>query len=366
MVVEDSSTHTRSAAVGLREPEQPTIRRGRVQRVVEAAERLGIVRALRGLHDRWPALTVLAYHRVMPTDGLAAYPFDPQLISATPEQFDWQMRYVREHLNPVSLSDVMGHLDGKVALPPASVAVTFDDGFMDTYRYAFPALKRFSIPATVFVATGYVDSGEPFWFELASYLALRVKPESLEIAGSGEAFPRGDSREERTSSLLRLHQILQSLPNARRTEAVSQWARRFAVQIAHGEIARSRPISWEQVSEMAEAGIDFGSHTVTHPNLTRLTDDELDWELAESKRVLEARLQKPVDAVAYPIGTTAAFDARVVAATERQGFKLGVTYVPGANRLQSISRYELRRRGISPTTTPPYFRAMTSLPSWIG
>lgn len=366
MVVEDLSTHTRSAALGVREPERPMIRRGRVQRIVEAAERLGVVRTLRGLHDRWPALTVLAYHRVMPTDALETYPFDPQLISTTPEQFDWQMRYVREHMNPVSLGDVMTHLDGKSSLPPAAVAVTIDDGFTDTYRYAFPSLKRFSIPATVFVSTGYVDSGEPFWFELASYLALKVKPDSLEIAGSGEAFPHGESREERTSSLLRMHEILRTLPNARRTDAISQWAHRFAVQIAPGEIARSRPISWEQVSEMAEAGIDFGSHTVTHPNLTQLADDELDWELAESKRVLEERLQKPVEALAYPIGTTAAFNARVVTATERHGYKLGVTYVPGANRVRSISRYELSRRGISPSMTPGYFRAMTSLPSWVG
>lgn len=364
--MEYSDIDTNCAAPDLPASPSSGIRKGRVQRVVELAERFGIVRALRTLHDRQPTLTVLAYHRVVPTDGLEGYPFDPHLISATPAQFEWQMRYIREHLHPVSLGDVIGHLDGRVALPPASVAVTFDDGFIDTYRYAFPTLKRLSIPATIFVSTGYVDSGEPFWFELAAYLAFKVKPASLEIPDSGEAFPSGASREERSRSLLRLHEILKSLPNARRTEVISQWAQRFAPQIAQSAIGHSRPISWEQVQEMAASGIDFGSHTVTHPNLTQLTSEELQRELAESKRVLEARLQKTVDALAYPIGTTAAFDARVVAATERHGYRLGVTYVGGANRLHSISRYELRRRGITPSTTQRYFRAMTSLPAWVG
>lgn len=350
--------------LGLREPPEPA-HRSRIQRLVEAAERLGIVRALRGLHDRREqVLTVLAYHRVMPTDALDGYPFDPQLISATPAQFEWQMRYIREHLYPVSLEEVIGHLDGRASLPTRAVAVTFDDGFADTYRYAFPVLKRFSIPATIFPATGYIDSGEPFWFELAAYLVFNVPPKALEIPERG-VFPSGSSPRDRQRSLQHLHEILKGLPNARRTEIISGWARRFAPEIAHGAIGHSRPLSWSQVREMAAAGVEFGSHTVTHPNLTQLSDVELDWELAESKRVLEERLQRPIDTLAYPIGTTSAFDARVIAATERHGFKLGVTYVTGANPFAGLRRYELRRHGIGLGMTPHYFRALTSLPSWL-
>jgi peptidoglycan/xylan/chitin deacetylase (PgdA/CDA1 family) len=348
----------------LREPPEPA-HRSRIQRLVEAAERLGVVRALRTVHDRREqVLTVLAYHRVMPTDALDGYPFDPELISATPAQFEWQMRYIREHLHPVSLGEVMRHLDGDAPLPPRAVAVTFDDGFADTYRYAFPVLKRFGIPATIFPATGYLDSGEPFWFELTAYLAFNMPAQTLEIPGRG-AFPSGSSPEDRQRSLRQLHEILKALPNAGRTEIISGWMRRFASEIAHGAVGHSRPLSWPQVQEMAAAGVDFGSHTVTHPNLTQLSDVELEWELTESKRVLEERLQRPIETLAYPIGTTAAFDERVIAATRRHGFKLGVTYVTGANPFENLKRYELRRHGIGLGMTPRYFRALTSLPSWL-
>ncbi|HUY83181.1 MAG TPA: polysaccharide deacetylase family protein [Steroidobacteraceae bacterium] len=347
----------------------PAVRRhrGRIQLAVEAAERIGIVRALRPLHDRRNAsLTVLAYHRVMPADALETYPFDPELISATPAQFAWQMEYIRRTLNPVSLEQVLAHLDGKAALPPRALAVTFDDGFADTYRYAFPILKRFSIPATIFVTTGNVDSGEPFWFELAAYLIYRVEPHALEVEAGGQRFPSGPTPRERTQSLRALHDILKSVPNAQRLALLSGWARRFAPQIEHGAVGHGVPISWAEVREMAAAGIAFGSHSVSHPNLTQLADAELDWELLESKRTIEEKLQRGASTLAYPIGNRAAFDERVIGAARRAGYRLGVSYLPGANALATLDRFELHRHGIGLGTSERYFRALTSLCAWIG
>lgn len=324
-----------------------------------------MVRALRALHDRGHAtLTILAYHRVMPTDALESYPFDDQLISATPAQFEWQMRHLREHLHPVALREVIAHLDEGAPLPPAAVAVTFDDGFADTYRYAFPVLKRYAIPATIFVSTGYVDSKEPFWFDLAAYLVYHLEPHALALPG-GSTFPTGDSREARTRSLRQLDGILKDLPNAERVALIADWTRRFSARIEHDAAGHSRPISWPQVQEMGTAGIEFGSHTVTHPNLTCISAEDLDKELLDSKRMLEDRLQCSIDSIAYPIGTSSAFNTRVIEATARHGFKLGVTYLSGANQLSSLKRFELRRHGIDLNMTPPYFRALTSLPSWL-
>lgn len=324
-----------------------------------------MVRALRALHDRGQAtLTILAYHRVMPTDALESYPFDDQLISATPAQFEWQMRHLREHLHPVALRDVIAHLDDGAPLPPAAVAVTFDDGFADTYRYAFPVLKRYAIPATIFVSTGYIDSKEPFWFELAAYLVYHLQPHALVLPG-GHTFPTGDSREARTRSLRQLDGILKDLPNAERIALIADWTRRFAARITHDATDHSQPISWPQVREMAAAGIEFGSHTVTHPNLTCISDEDLNRELLDSKRILEDRLQRVIDSIAYPIGTPSTFNTHVIEAIERHGYKLGLTYVSGANTLHRIDRFELRRHGISLEMTPPYFRALANLPSWL-
>ena len=359
-----SHIHPHLDPAHLRSPIEPA-HKGRAQRLVEVAERIGFVRTARGLHDHvTPGITILAYHRVIPTDALDNYHLDQQLISATPAQFEWQMRHIREHLNPISLSGVIAHLDAGDPLPKSAVAVTFDDGFSDTYRYAFPILKRYAIPATIFVSTGYVDSQQPFWFELTAYLAYKISPRTIELQ-DGRTFPSGDSHNERTASLRQLQGILKDLPNPQRIALIERWARQFSTLITHDITGHSLPISWDQIHAMACAGIDFGSHTITHPNLTRLSDEELDYELAQSKHVLEGHVQRPVESIAYPIGTPSAFDRRVTIATQRAKFKIGVTYVSGANPIGKINRFELRRHGIGLSMTPSYFRALTSLPSWL-
>ena len=362
--MEHLNNHPHFDPARTRSPIEPA-HKGRAQRLVEVAERLGIVRSLKALHDRRnPALTILAYHRVMPTDALESYPFDPELISATPSQFDTQMRYVREHLHPVSLQDVIAQIEQRTPLPPSAVAVTFDDGFADTYRYAFPVLRRYQIPATIFVSTGYVDSGEPFWFELASYLVYRVPPHSLEPQ-DGIRLPTGNSWTDRTASLRRLHSILKDLPNSTRLKVLDTWAHQYSSELTHGASRHSGPISWPQITEMAASGIRFGSHTVTHPNLTRVTNEDLNRELTESKYVLESKLQQPIDSIAYPIGTPSAFNSKVLHAAHAHKFKLGLTYVSGANLFPIQSPLQLRRHGIGLGTTARYFRAITSLPYWL-
>ncbi len=357
----------RAADPALAGPSEELVGKSKLQRLAEAADRFGLVRALRPFHDRRrTSLTVLAYHRVMPVESRESYPLDLDLISATPRQFAWQMEYIRRHMNPVSLAQVLAHLEGGPPLPRAAVAVTFDDGFNDTHRHAFPILQRYSIPATVFVTTGYVDSGEPFWFELAASLALRIEPGALRIDNCAEAFPSGPTMRARRDSLRKLHGLLKELPNARRTAVISDWTRQFAAQIDAQSADLGRPISWAQVREMAAAGVEFGSHTVTHPNLTQLADPDLEWELIESKRVLEQRLGRLVSTLAYPIGTRSAFDARVVGAAKQAGFRLALSYISGANWLEEIEPFELRRLGVGLDTTPAYFRALTALPSWIG
>ena len=209
------------------------------------------------------------------------------------------------------------------------------------------------------------DSGEPFWFELASYLVYRVARQSLELQ-NGIRLPTGDSMAERTASLRQLHSMLKDLPNASRLQIIDRWKHDYVDELAHGASLHSRPITWPEIIEMAASGINFGSHTVSHPNLTRVSEDDLHRELTESKAVLESRLQQPIETIAYPIGTPSAFNAKVVSAAREHNFKLGLTYVSGANALPIHTPLELHRHGVGLGMTSAYFRALTSLSSWLN
>jgi peptidoglycan/xylan/chitin deacetylase (PgdA/CDA1 family) len=334
-------------------------------RLAERVDRLGLVRALKPFHDRGrKALTVLAYHRVSPVD--AGGPLDRDLVSATPESFEWQMRWLRERMTPVSLSQVIAHIDGTAGLPDNAVAVTFDDGFADTWRYAFPALRRHSIPATVFVITGPIENGEPFWFELAAYLMARLPPGSIRLDEIDTPLPTGPSLAERRASLGRLHHALKTVSDDRRASLVARWHADHAALLDRSTSDVGWPMTWQQVREMADAGIGIGSHTATHPNLALLDDGRVMEELSASRRMLEEKLQRPVTTFAYPFGTRSAYDARVVECVKRAGFRLAVSYRSGANWAGAIEPFELRRIGVGLPTSDAQFRVRTALPQWFG
>ena len=119
-------------------------------------------------------------------------------------------------------------------------------------------------------------------------------------------------------------------------------------------------MTWQQVREMAAAGMEFGSHTVTHPVLPQVSDEDLAWELVWSRRTLEQHLQRGCKAFCYPMGLA---DARMETAAVEAGYDFGVGYLPGINAYGDMRRFLLRRLHVERYTSEPYFEAMLALPS---
>jgi len=343
-----------------------TKRKSKQQRLAEAILASGTLAPLRWLHERGrtPAL-ILAYHRIVETSGTTAYPLDLGLVSATPEQFDAQMRALRDYANPVSLDQIADAVTQGSTLPERAVAVTFDDGFSDTFETAFPLLSRHEIPATIFVSTGYIDSLEPLWFELTAHLMLRIPPRSIVMKGCASGLPTADDETARRESIATLHRLLKACDNARRGELVDEWRRRFAAQIDARAMELGRSIARPQIEEMARHGISFGSHTISHPNLFLASDETIEHELRDSKAALEALLGRSVRCLAYPFGVPGTYDARAMRIARNCGYELAVSYRQGVNWLGALQSLELRRIGIGPGITAPQFQVMLALPDWL-
>jgi len=97
-----------------------------------------ILRAGRRLRPRW--LAVLAYHRIAEVDPDS--PWDPELISVTPDEFRRQLAFLKRHFRPVTSEEVVRWKRGEFAMPANPVVVTFDDGYLDNYRVALPLLQE--------------------------------------------------------------------------------------------------------------------------------------------------------------------------------------------------------------------------------
>lgn len=326
-------------------------------RLVAAA---GIPHALRALPWRSRHVTILAYHRIYDMGDEATFPFDPELVSATPADFAAQMQWVRRWGTPLTFRRLGEALDSG-RLPRRPVLVTFDDGHLDNYTEAFPILQAAGVPATIFLSTGYVSGRGTFWFDRVAHLLFRAPGGVLRLARGGFEAPLGDvaSRREAAGRLL---EKLKRVPDADRLAALADLESQLGRAAPPADARHSAALTWDHVREMAAAGVEFGSHAVSHPVLTMQDDRTLAYELEESKRAIEEHTGTDVTAVAYPVGGPGAFDERVVAAVRAAGYRFGVSYVSGVNPLCTLAPYALKRLHVERYTSAPLFKSVLALP----
>lgn len=304
-------------------------------------------------------LLILAYHRVLDIPDEDAFPGDPELVSASTRDFERQMRFVRDHFEPLRFADLLQAMDRGDALPKNGLVVTFDDGHVDNYTHAFPILKSLGVPATIFLSTQYIDSPEtPFWFDHVAQLMYFAPPGPLRLdhLDFHASLTKIGSRRDAAGALLRQ---LKREPNDRRVAVVQELVQRLG---EHVPASQRAAMTWGEVREMAAAGIEFGSHTVSHPVLAQLDDEAIRQELAVSRATIRAQTGQPVDTIAYPVGKIGAYDDRVVETAKSCGYRLGVSYETGVNSLKDLELFALRRLAVERYTSFGNFKAMLSMP----
>jgi peptidoglycan/xylan/chitin deacetylase (PgdA/CDA1 family) len=310
-------------------------------------------------------LRVLAYHRVLPTFNESTFSFDTELISANQSDFDWQMAYVARHFEPVSCQQVVNAIEGGKPLPKRAMMVTFDDGYLDNYEVAFPILKKQGVPALFFVSTGYVGTDEIFWFDQLVYCLLHTQVAHFELDALNQTITPGPNRIERIAKAHQLLRLIKYLPNTQRLEVLEQIKTRSQVTLLPEHRIQAQAMTWAHIQEMAKAGMEFGSHSVTHPILATIHDPQkLSFELEQSKSDLEAHLGQPILSIAYPVGNFNALNNQVLKATQQAGYRLGFTYQKGLNKLKDPDdwRFLIKRIHVERYTTRHMFAAALELP----
>lgn len=332
--------------------------RSRRDRLASWLGRTGMMRPLARLwHAGHDGLVILAYHRVVDTGPEADFPWDIDLVSASSAAFDRQMAEIRRHYRPVGLEEVWRRWSRGRRLPRRAVAVTFDDGFADNATCALPILRRHGIPATVFVSSGYVGSRTPFWFDGLARWVNTTQAERMTIAG--EVWPLTDMDTRRRAGWAALGHLKQ-LEEPRRQEQLEAWRTEIGEEDEVDE--GSRPLTRIELQALVEGGVSIGSHTVSHPVLSRCDDATLKRELNQSRHDLEAMTGSPVTTLSYPVGGTDAHDHRVRQAAREAGYRLACAYVPGFNRRRTADLFALRRQRIERYIDQDRFRAMLACP----
>jgi peptidoglycan/xylan/chitin deacetylase (PgdA/CDA1 family) len=250
------------------------------------------------------------YHRI------ADVPIDPWDLSVTPRHFAEQLSVLRRTRRPVAVDDFVSMLTAR-ELPDDAVAVTFDDGYQDNLELAKPRLEAADIPATLFLATGFVGQSEGFWWdELAELTLLGIECEELncELPGLERCVlgPRDSATVSRNwrakdgtptrrqRSLLELWSRFRSMDINTRVKAMAL-LRTFADK--NFPARTGRPMTSVELRSLIATGLfAIGAHTVTHPAFSLCDLPTSLREVAISKADCEALANKKIRGFAYPFG----------------------------------------------------------------
>ncbi|HEU4940023.1 MAG TPA: polysaccharide deacetylase family protein [Candidatus Eisenbacteria bacterium] len=308
---------------------------GVTQAVTRAGDRWRVLRGGRGVsvgRRQRDAFLVLLYHRV----NRAARHFT--IERTEPDAFRAQMEHLARQFHVMPLGDIVRRARAQEPLPPRAVAITFDDGYEDNYTEAYPVLRDFGLPATVFLATGCIGTGESLWFDRVLGAFRTARADSVTLPGGAlEEGLRDPEVRERVAH--RALYALMRLPNAERAPSIDRLVRDLDPEdLSH----LPAMMTWDQVRLMAADGITFGAHTVTHPILSRLTLDEAESEIVGSKRRIEEEIRMPVNLFAYPVGRRSDYSPGVLDLVARAGFDAALTTTPAANAIGD-DPYLLRR-----------------------
>ncbi len=234
-------------------------------------------------------LSILIYHRVVAEPD----PLAPDQVCA--REFDWQLAALSRWFKVLSLREAVTRLrDG--TLPIRSACVTFDDGYADNVTVALPILRRRGVPATFFLAIGFIDGGT-MWNDSVIETVRNAQGDTLDARCIGL-----DTLDISTVGLRRraidgLLAALKYLPLEERQKRAEELA---------AETSRSLPsdlmMTTEQVRRLHASDMEIGAHTVTHPILSQLDPERADNEIRDGKRRLEAITENPVTLFAYPNG----------------------------------------------------------------
>jgi peptidoglycan/xylan/chitin deacetylase (PgdA/CDA1 family) len=301
-------------------------------------------------------LRILIYHRIgnpEPQD----YRLDPTLLSATPQMFEQQMRFVREHYHLLSVVDLLQAIETHEPLPPGSLLVTFDDGYHDFVDTAWPILERYQIPTLMFLATGYLSPpSELYWWDLLYQGICQTRRSRLSLPG-GKDFPLEDHA-QRWQAFLELKRLLIT-ENGDRFKILLDGildSLDFVPQTA------GLMMNWSEARLLHKQGCHLAAHTRSHVILSSVPAEQAIQQIRDSQQDIYREIGTTLPVLAYPSGHSPDLNQALLPLLHQDGYQLAMSSIPGINAWPQSELLMLKRIGLSTRVDLSEFRlALTGI-----
>ena len=220
------------------------------------------------------------------------------------QDFEQQILYFRRNFDIVPVQEMFSRKQSGIRSKRKTIAITFDDGYENNYVNAFPVLRKFNIPATIFVVAGAVrDPDYTLWYDKIDLLKSSI--DYKQIPTMKISLP-ADKMEiwKRIRDISALKNFMKTLNTREKEQVLSMlFPTGKGNQFESTDVEYRRMLGASQMKEMVASGyIEIGSHSMSHPNLDKLNEANLTFELSESKKELEQAIGSTVQSIAFPDG----------------------------------------------------------------
>jgi peptidoglycan/xylan/chitin deacetylase (PgdA/CDA1 family) len=291
---------------------------------------------------------ILTYHRILPEEVLRQNPAVQAGMYVRSDVFESQIFFLKEHFSVLSFGELLNFWREKtLSAEKRYCVITFDDGWLDNYLYAFPILRRHEIPATIFLPTALIGTDQWFWPDKLTYFFKRCFSQSV-----------AEERKESLRVLKNRYPWLKPLSGGQGEPDIDAIIEACKGQIPEniesllGEGSRILGIDfptervlmhWGEVGEMSNHRISFGSHSCTHKIFTTLSIQEVQKEVTASLYTLRNKNINVLPVLAYPNGN---YNREIIRQVRAAGYEAAVSTRFGFEGRWSTDCFELKRVGV--------------------
>ncbi|MGM0609427.1 MAG: polysaccharide deacetylase family protein [Candidatus Muiribacteriota bacterium] len=284
-------------------------------------------------------LSILTFHRI--TEKQQNYFIPPMAITSS--GFEALIKNISHFYKFVDLKTAADKIKNN-EYTGNSVAVSFDDGYKDNYDIAMPVLKKYNIPATFFVPVNQIDNNEPYWWDFLYYI---VKNYRERLVSFFEKETKNFSEFQSINRNIHLSEdmycrvLVQQINSMTETDRITFLEK---LKNSFGAYDGKRLLmNWNEIKDLKKQNFSIGSHTLSHIPLTDLNEAEVEKEINLSKKILEKRINSPVNGFCYPRG---AWNKDIESIVKKAGYDYAVTTEYGTNS-KKFNLYSMKRKNIS-------------------
>lgn len=284
----------------------------------------------------------LAYHSV-PVDSVK-YPG----LEVSKSNFEKQIRFLKKYFDIIDIDTALGLLKNNDEYKN-KVVITFDDGYLDNYTNAYPILNKYNLPATIFLTVDPILNNGYLWGNELDLAIANTAHKSVNIPSIGSIDLYNQPQKMRATR--KIKKYLKTLNDEDRLLQLGQILKMLNIRPSDYNTDRYKMLNKDVIREMSLDCITFGSHTKSHPIMSKLTTSETRSELIDSKKVIERWTEKEVKHFAYPNGKAEDYTEETKSELKKLNFASAFSLIRGTNN-PDTDRYELKRLPIKDCNVP--------------